>query len=86
MITFLLAAGAAAALFGPMLAGAFPQPGPMRLPSLAAPARRHAGYADAIHALSVVRGRLLATELLADKERAAVDALTLALVNGSDRE
>lgn len=84
MMTLILAAGAAAAMLWPMLAAMFPHGG-IRLPPMPAP-RQHATYADAIAALSAVRGRLLATEALTDKERAAVDALTLALVNGSDRE
>lgn len=78
MVTLVLAAGAAAAMLWPMLSAA-------RLPRLPA-TRQHATYSDAIAALSAVRGRLLATEALAEKERAAVDTLTLALVNGSDRE
>jgi hypothetical protein len=80
-MTIALALAAAAVALWPMRAAALP----FRLPAPVVPSPAHAGYADAIQALSVVRGRLLATELLGDKERAAVDALTLALVNGSDR-
>jgi hypothetical protein len=85
MMTVFLAACAAAAAFWPTIAAALPAGGGVRLPRMPAP-RAHAGYAGAIAALSAVRGRLLATEGLADKERAAIDTLTLALVNGSDRE
>lgn len=85
MMTLFLAAGAVAAAFGPAIAAALQPAGGIRLPRMPAP-RTHAAYADAIAALSAVRGRLLATESLTDKERAAVDTLTLALVNGSDRE
>ena len=42
-------------------------------------------YEAAIHALAIVRNRLLATGSLTEKERAAVDALTLALVGGSEK-
>lgn len=41
-------------------------------------------YEDAIHSLANVRLRLLSTEQLSEAQRAAVDAITLALVNGSD--
>lgn len=80
-MTIALALAAAAVAFWPMRSAAFA----LRLPAQASPSPAHAGYADAIHALAAVRGRLLATELLGDKERAAVDTITLALVNGSDR-
>lgn len=88
MITLALAAASAVVLAWPMLEAArASRPGAFRLPlGRPAAAPRHARYADAIHALSIVRGRLVATESLAEKERAAVDSLTLALVNGSDRE
>jgi hypothetical protein len=80
MMTLFLAVAAAAAAFWPASRG-------LSIPAAFAPRQNpHATYEDAIRALSHVRGRLLATESLAEKERAAVDALTLALVNGSDRE
>jgi hypothetical protein len=44
-----------------------------------------ATYEAAISALAAVRNRLLATGSLTEKERAAVDALTLALVGGSEK-
>lgn len=85
MITLFLAAAAALVAFTPWVSATLPPAGMgLRLPAPKPP--RHAGYAEAIAALSVVRGRLAATESLSDKERAAVDALTLALVNGSDHE
>lgn len=84
MITLFLAAAAALVAFTPWVSATLPPAGMgLRLP---APKPRHATYAEAIAALSAVRGRLAATESLAEKERAAVDALTLALVNGSDHE
>ncbi len=41
-------------------------------------------YEDAIHSLANVRLRLLSTEQLSEAQRAAVDTITLAIVNGSD--
>lgn len=41
-------------------------------------------YRDAIANLATVRLRLRATERLGDEQKAAVDTLTLALVDGSD--
>jgi hypothetical protein len=37
-----------------------------------------------MHALATVRARLVQTDKLGDAERAAIDAVTLALVAGSD--
>jgi hypothetical protein len=82
MITLGLLAAAVAVAVWPARAGGLSLESLRPMPA----AKPHATYAEAIHALSVVRGRLLATESLTDKERAAVDALTLALVNGSDKE
>lgn len=48
------------------------------------PAKRTAGYEEAIHNLAVVRSRLVATSLLGDEQKKAIDTLTLALVAGSD--
>jgi hypothetical protein len=42
-------------------------------------------YQEAIANLALVRARLLATENLADEQKKAIDALTLALVAGSDK-
>jgi hypothetical protein len=41
-------------------------------------------YEQAILRLAEVRGRLLATKMLGDDQRKAIDVLTLALVDGSD--
>lgn len=57
----------------------------MRLKATRAPAaRRTAGYEEAIHNLAVVRSRLVATSLLGEEQKKAIDTLTLALVAGSD--
>jgi hypothetical protein len=58
-----------------------PMPWPKPAPAPAKPA----GFEAAVSALSLVRGRITATELLDDKAKAAVDTLTLALVAGSDK-
>ncbi len=42
-------------------------------------------YQDAIAHLATVRLRLLGTEKLGDEQKKAIDTLTLALVDGSDR-
>lgn len=56
------------------------------LPSPASdPQPRGIPYESAIRALSQCRARLIATETLGEKERAAIDTLTLALVAGSDK-
>jgi hypothetical protein len=41
-------------------------------------------YEQAILRLAEVRGRLVATKMLGDDQRKAIDVLTLALVDGSD--
>jgi hypothetical protein len=43
------------------------------------------GFRESIDALALVRGRLIATELLDDKAKQAIDTLTLALVSGSEK-
>lgn len=78
MMTAALAIAAAAVAVVPFLS--------RMLQARGASAPRHATYEDSIRAISAVRGRLLATDLLGEKERGAVDALTLALVAGSDHE
>lgn len=50
------------------------------VPSVKAPS-----YRDAIFYLSEVRRRLIATETLDDSRKKAIDVLTLALVDGSDK-
>lgn len=44
-----------------------------------------ASYRDAIYYLAEVRRRLVATQTLDDERRKAIDSLTLALVEGSDK-
>ncbi len=41
-------------------------------------------YEQSILRLAEVRGRLVATKMLGDDQRKAIDVLTLALVDGSD--
>ena len=55
-------------------------PAPRPLAEAVAP-----NYRDAIYYLSQVRLRLKATGVLDDQRKAAIDALTLALVEGSDQ-
>jgi hypothetical protein len=43
-------------------------------------------YRSAIESLAAVRSRLIATETLDDKAKAAINDLTLCLVAGSDKE
>lgn len=42
-------------------------------------------YEIALHALAVCRARIIATDNLDEKAKAAIDTLTLALVAGSDQ-
>jgi hypothetical protein len=87
MIYALLAAAAALLLWP---SGSTPRRAPMTYAPPATtlepikPARPT--YTHAIHALATVRSRLAATDQLGDAERAAIDAVTLALVAGSDAE
>lgn len=75
---------AAAALFlWPGKQKTIKSPTPFDIP---APQKGHPAYQAAIMALTLVRQRLIATDALSDKEKAAIDAITLALVAGSDRE
>lgn len=53
---------------------------PVDVPPAKAPS-----YRDAIFYLSEVRRRLIATETLDDSRKKAIDVLTLALVDGSDK-
>ena len=80
MIAVLLCVAAAAVFFLPALK--MPgKPGPL------SPARQTPpSYQDAIANLALVRLRLNLTETLTDPEKKAIDALTLALVAGSDKE
>jgi hypothetical protein len=83
MISALLLSGAALLLAGPALWKARPVVlGPSGVPAKAphlAPT-----YQSAIADLAHVRLRLVQTKALDDKTKAAIDALTLALVAGSD--
>ena len=49
-------------------------------------AASHPNFQGTLAALAMVRLRLLQTEQLDDDRKAAIDALTLALVAGSDKE
>jgi hypothetical protein len=80
MITAILALSAIAAALWPSRAVA-----PDLFSTPAAAGIAGGTYEGAIRALATVRNRLLATGSLTDKERSAVDALTLALVGGSDK-
>jgi hypothetical protein len=83
-MTYVVLLGAAALLLaGPALWNKRP---PVLGPSDAAtqPPRLAPTYQSAIADLAHVRLRLLQTEKLDDKSKAAIDTLTLALVAGSD--
>ena len=90
MIAFLLAAAAVLVLCWPSPrkdGGGLLFPPAVMPPPPAPPAPPRGGsYETALRSLSQVRSRLSATQSLDDKARAAVDVLTLALVNGSDAE
>jgi hypothetical protein len=83
MIYVALLGAAAALLFGPSALKARPA---ILGPSEAATKPPHLAptYQSAIADLAHVRLRLLQTEKLDDKSKAAIDTLTLALVAGSD--
>ena len=86
MITYALLAAAAAIFLWPQKArerAAIKSPSPFDLP---VPTKGHPAYQASIMALTLVRQRLIATDSLTDKEKAAIDTLTLSLVAGSDRE
>lgn len=82
--TILLGLAAIAAALWPSR----PKPAEIAWP-LPAPANdpqpRGISYEAAIRSLSQCRTRLVATDTLGEKERAAIDTLTLALVTGSDK-
>ena len=85
MISLALLAAAAAVIFWPIK----PKAGTDSSLDLAAPAPVPAKptptYQSAISDLARVRLRLLQTDALDDKTKSAIDALTLALVGGSDK-
>ena len=87
MITYALLAAAAAIFLWPSSKARERQP--IKSPSpfdLPIQAKGHPAYQASIMALTLVRQRLIATDSLSDKEKAAIDTLTLSLVAGSDRE
>jgi cytochrome c-type biogenesis protein CcmH/NrfG len=83
MISALLLCGAAAVVLAPLWQRKASPLGPaevaMKAPHLAPT------YQSAIADLAHVRLRLLQTDSLDDKAKAAIDTLTLALVSGSDK-
>jgi hypothetical protein len=85
-IAILLAIAAAAVYLWP----SSPRPAAVARPPMLAPpvdrAPRSPTYQGAMSSLAQVRHRLIATDNLTDAAKAAVDALTLALVAGSDKE
>jgi hypothetical protein len=83
MISVALLAAAAAVLFWPMK----PKPvATLSIPTdLPPPPKPSPTYQSAIADLARVRLRLLQTDALDDKTKAAIDTLTLALVGGSDK-
>ena len=78
-VCFLLAAAAAVA-FWPMAAArpafSLPAPGPKT--------SSHATCREALELVVEIRERLQATETLDDKAKAAIETITLSLVNGSE--
>jgi hypothetical protein len=78
-VCFLLAAAAAVA-FWPMAASrpAFSLPAPGPKPAA------HATCREALELVVEIRERLQATETLDDKAKAAIETITLSLVNGSE--
>lgn len=82
MSPLLLLAAAAALLLWPRSADRPKDPSPF---ASSGPTARPT-YQASLAALAAVRLRLLQTEHLDDERKAAIDALTLALVKGSDQE
>ena len=83
-MTYVLLAAAAAAFFlWPAKSSSPVAPGPF---AMAGQTKPHPTYQASLAALAAVRLRLLQTEQLDDDRKAAIDALTLALVAGSDKE
>jgi hypothetical protein len=54
-------------------------------PDQMVPSQKAPSYRDSIFFLSEVRRRLIVTETLDDSRKKAIDVLTLALVDGSDK-
>jgi hypothetical protein len=78
-VCFLLAAAAAVALW-PLAAD---RPA-FSLPTPAPKAPGHATCREALELVVEIRERLQATETLDDKAKAAIETITLSLVNGSE--
>lgn len=89
MIFLLIIAAAVALLLWPESKTSTPA-SPKPLPSIDVPAipqpPKAPSYRSAIESLAAVRSRLIATETLDDKAKAAINDLTLCLVAGSDKE
>ena len=91
MIFLLIIAAAVALLLWPESKASVPATAkPVPLPSIDVPAipqpPRAPSYRSAIESLAAVRSRLIATDTLDDKAKAAINELTLCLVAGSDKE
>lgn len=90
MIFLLIIAAAVALLLWPEkgIKTAIKQDQPLpSLPVAAIPQPPKApSYRSAIESLAAVRSRLISTETLDDKAKAAINDLTLCLVAGSDKE
>jgi hypothetical protein len=87
MIVWVLVAAAAVLLFWPASKPASEPANPYVLSpaELAPPQPRLPTYIDAVSALQTVRHRLVETEQLGEAQQDAIDAITLALVRGSER-
>jgi hypothetical protein len=81
-VILLLAAAAAALVLWPK-SNAAKNPSPFEMPP---GERARPTYQASLSALATVRLRLLQTESLDEKAKAAIDSLTLGLVAGSDKE
>ena len=88
MIAALCFVAAAVVAFWPRQARPLPtfSVPPAVAPSVVAPLPKRPGFRQAIDNLAYVRSRLITTDALDDKAKAAIDTLTLALVAGSDQE
>lgn len=83
MSPLILLAAAAALFLWPRKDVARHDPSPFQMAGQKSP---HPSYQASLAALAAVRLRLLQTEQLDADRKAAIDALTLALVAGSDQE
>jgi len=91
VIFLLIIAAAVALLLWPESKASVPATAkPVPLPSIDVPAipqpPKAPSYRSAIESLAAVRSRLIATDTLDDKAKAAINELTLCLVAGSDKE